>query len=216
MFGFKQKAARKPRKLTDSEIHNAVVGKGPYGEKVFGEFILGVRERAKRQLRKQWKENFKEDMFKDAYQISSVDFWLKSAEAWTGTGKLESYFLSICQNKYTDLYNKEKRLRENKEAKHGKHDKGKNAEVEDNLSRTEFNQIAEKLIHQIIDNENQVSVFKLRVKGYPYKDILPIVNYSSETACRLADQEARRKLAEYWLQNPEEAKEIKKYFEFLI
>jgi len=84
------------------------------------------------------------------------------------------------------------------------------ASVEGALNEKERTKQIHDTLKAIVDNDDQLTVLLLYAEGYSYKEIMEQCNYQSEGACRNAFVKAKKKISDYLVKHPEQAKRLKR------
>ncbi|PHN06447.1 sigma-70 RNA polymerase sigma factor region 4 domain-containing protein [Flavilitoribacter nigricans] len=85
--------------------------------------------------------------------------------------------------------------------------------VQENLEQSERLQSIRAWLVKVLANEGQVEVLLLHAKGFSYQEMLDNTTYNSEGACRNALMKGKKKISEYLLQYPVEARKLRALLE---
>lgn len=201
-------ADRVEKAYDDAEVLEAIKTDHSQGALILAWFFDFARTYARRYLARKYPE-FDENTWDSVFanvDIKFVSRLRKGIELQEGT-KLTTYYTSIAKFAALDQLSERKVANFTKEVED--HQAVAPPDVETQMEREEQQELIREWLHQIIGNDQQVAVMLLQAEGLSYREILDLTDYQSEGACRNAVVKGKKKIAQFLLDFPEAAVQLR-------
>lgn len=86
-------------------------------------------------------------------------------------------------------------------------------QVQEHMEKEERSREIRQWLVNVVGNDEQVEVLLLHARGFSYNDMLEKTGYKSEGACRNAFLKGKKKITEYLLKHPDDAKKLRELLE---